>query len=82
MQVGYWCTEMSPVMGVGVSGQDIVWAPPPVMSPCSFMGVQMRFCQVTYSEQAQLGMWFKEQAALKDRRVSIWLLHSTDPSLT
>lgn len=64
---------MSPVMGMGVSGQDIVWSPPPaVVSLCSFMGVQMRFCHVTNRDQAQLGMCFKEQAALGDRGVSIW----------
>lgn len=71
--MGRWCTETSPVMGIGVAGQDIVWSPPPVVtSLCSFMGVQMRFFHVTNRDQAQLGMWFKEQAALGDRGVSIW----------
>lgn len=70
--MGHWCTETSPVMGIGAAEQSIVWAPPPaVMSLCSFMGVQMKVCQVTNSEQAQFGMWFKEQAALGDREVSI-----------
>lgn len=46
--------------------------PPAVLSLCSFMGMQMRFCHVTNRDQAQLGMWFKEQAALGDRGVSIW----------
>lgn len=75
-----WVTgalKQSPVMDIGVAGQDIVWTPhPAVMSLYSFVGVQMRFCQVTNCEQAQLGMWFKEQVALGDREVSIWYLHS------
>lgn len=68
--MGYWGTETSPVMSLGVAAQDIVWASPPVVI------VLLHGCAdeilSSNSEQAQPGMWFKEQAALKDRGVSIW----------
>lgn len=68
VQMGYWCTETSPVVGVGVAGQDIVWAPPPaIMSLCSFMVVQMRFCQVT-NREIPSSAWNVVQRASSSKR--------------